>query len=94
MLNIDTLKYNYYNDIAKFVINLCEGEKTSRINEFLFVTEIYINKKWMYSWYENNITDFSVVKILEPTKKYFFINTLNETNKLLNKINPLLKCLI
>lgn len=34
MLNIDTLKYHYYNDIANFVINLCEGSFTGGLSNF------------------------------------------------------------
>ena len=57
MLNIDTLKYNYYNDIAKFVINLCEGSFIGGLSNFNNYSskDYYKDSKWMYSIKENDI---------------------------------------
>lgn len=89
MLNIDTLKYHYYNDIAKFVINLCEG---TNIKYQWYGKDYWLEDKWMYTIKENNIT-FSLNNIIIPLATYQSLNIL-ETKYLLNKINPLLKCLI
>ena len=100
MLNIDTLKYNYYNDIAKFVINLCEGSFIGGLSNFNNYSskDYYKDSKWMYSIKENDII-FSVNSIIIPLTEYLTeylsLNSINETSKLLyNKLKPLLKCLI
>lgn len=96
MLNIDTLKYHYYNDIAKFVINLCEGSFTGGLSNFNNYSskDYYKDSKWMYSIKENDIV-FSVNSIIIPLTEYLSLNSIDETSKLLyNKLKPLIKCLI
>lgn len=90
MLNIDTLKDTYYNNIAQFVIKLCEG---TNIKYQWYGKDYWLEDKWMYTIKENNIT-FSVNNIIVPLTIYLSLNNILETKYLLNKINPLLKCLI
>lgn len=92
MLNIDTLKDTYYNNIAQFVIKLCEG---TNIKYQTYGRDYYKEGKWMYTIIlPSHLIIFSFDYIMIPLATYQSLNNILETKYLLNKINPLLKCLI
>lgn len=96
MLNIDQLKYDFYKDIADFVIRLCNNSE-SRCSKTDLIRMFHLKNNWMYTThYGRYIWKFSWDKIIIPTAKYINLSTTKtETLLLKNKqIQSFFECLI
>lgn len=96
MICIDKLKYDYYKEIADFVIRIC-NDAESKCSKGCLIRLFYLNNNWMFTThYERYIWKFSWDKIIIPTAKYINLSTTKtETLLLKNKqIQSFFECLI